>query len=245
MGCIFDQCASVGPSVQAEKLTKYLLNHGGSDPSKAKFFQEVLQIGPEHWEFLRGQFLDGLSALALEDVRIDQYGIRFSARFPITGINGETATIQTAWIVRRGERASLVTAYPLKKNTALELSAPRPLVLPDNLRGMTRWTAVHALAKNIADAEMRNCVPEPMVIDGDVVMEGKFGRAYVVTLDGRSAFSRWAKAEGIARRHFPRGVAIEAEREGQSAQTATAYANAYAKVLRRNGIECKVETLLD
>lgn len=233
-------------SVQARKLTNYLLDADGKDPSKAKFFKEVLQIGPEDWKFLHAQLLDGLAALELENVRIeDAYGIRFNARFPLTGTNGATATIQTAWMVRRGERASLTTAHPLKKDPVLEESAQRPLVVLGLPPGKEKWAAVHALAKAYASAALMECVPRPMVIGGEVIMEGTIGTAYVVVQDGRSGFARWARDNGVGHNHHPRGVAIEAERQGQSSESATAYANAYAKVLRRNDIECKVETYLD
>lgn len=233
-------------AVHADKLTKYLLNAESKDPSKAKFFKEVLQIGPDDWKFLHAQLLDGLAALELGNVRIkDAYGIRFEARFPVTGTNGATATILTAWMVRRGERASLTTAYPLEKDPALEESAQRPLVVLGIAHGKERWAAIHALAKDHASATMTECVPKPMVVGGAVIMEGTVGTAYVVVRDGRSAFARWARDNGIGRSHHPHGTAIEAERVGQSSRSATAYANAYAHVLRRNEIECKVETYLD
>jgi hypothetical protein len=233
-------------SVQADKLTKYLLDPSGKGASKAKFFKEELKIGPEDWKFLHAQLVDGLAALEIEDVRIeDHYGIRFAARFPLRGINGATATILTAWIIRRGERATLTTAYPLKKDAALEESVQRPLVLVGLPEGEGKWAAIHALAKDCADAAMKECVPRPMVIGGEIVMEGAIGTAYIVMADSRSGFARWTKANRIAQRHHPRGVAIEAERLGQSAESATAYAHAYAKVLGRNEIECTVETYLD
>ncbi len=233
-------------SVHGRKLTNYLLDAEGKDPSKAKFFKEVLQIGPDDWKFLHAQLLDGLASLELEHVRIeDAYGIRFDARFPLIGTNGATATVQTAWMVRRGERASLITAYPLKKDCVLEESAQRPLVVLGLSPGKEKWAAVHALAKDYARAVMMECVPRPMVIGGEVIMEGTIGTAYVVVKDGRSAFARWAWVNGVGHTHYPRGIAIEAERLGQSSESATAYANAYAKVLRRNEIECKVETHLD
>lgn len=232
--------------VHAQKLTNYLLDPDGKDPSKAKFFKNVLQIGSDDWKFLHAQLVDGLAALELENVRIeDKYGIRFNARFPLTGTNGATATILTAWMVRRGERASLTTAYPLKKDPALESTAQQPLVVVGLPPGNEKWAAVHTLAKDHANAAMQECVPRPMVVSGEVIMDGTIGTAFVVVRDGRSGFARWARATGVGHAHHPRGIAIEAERTGQSSELATVYANAYAKVLRRNEIECKVETYLD
>lgn len=232
--------------VHARKLTNYLLDTDGKEPSKAKFFKDVLQIGADDWKFMLAQLVDGLAALELENVRIeDEYGIRFDARFPLTGTNGATATILTAWIVRQGERASLTTAHPLKKDPALEKSAQRPLVVLGLPPGNEKWAAVHALADDHASAAMQECVPRPMVVRGGVIMGGTIGTAYVVVRDGRSGFARWARTNGVGHTHHPRGIAIEAERIGQSSESATRYANAYANVLRRNEIECKVETYLD
>jgi hypothetical protein len=224
-------------SVNARKLTNYLLDPEGRDPSKARFFEEVLQIRSDDWKFLHAQLIDGLSALELENVRVeDEYGIRFDARFPLTGKNGATATIMTAWMVRRGERASLTTAYPLKKDPVLEESAQQPLVVLSVRSGKEKWAAIHALATNYASAAMMECVPKPMVVGGEVMMGGAIGTAYVVVQDGRSAFARWARHNHVGRSHYPRGIAIEAARVGQSSRSATAYAVAYAKVLRRNDI---------
>lgn len=232
--------------VHARKLTNYLLDPDGKDPSKAKFFKDVLQIGADDWKFMHAQLVDGLASLELENVRIeDDYGIRFDARFPLTGTNGATATILTAWIVRRGERASLTTAHPLKKDPALEKSAQRPLVVLGLPPGNEKWAAVHALANEHASAAMQECVPRPMVVGGQVIMDGTIGTAYVVVRDGRSGFARWARTNGVGHTHHPRGIAIEAARTAQSSESATMYANAYAKVLRRNEIDCKVETYLD
>jgi hypothetical protein len=105
--------------VQARKLTDYLLNaEHGDGRSKAKFFSETLAIAREDWAFLQAQLVDRLAEVSYDDVRLDKYGIRFTAVLPLRGRNGNTATIKTAWIVRPGERASLVTAIPDKKTTS-------------------------------------------------------------------------------------------------------------------------------
>src|ERR1700739_3170440 len=84
--------------VQARKLTDYLLNPTHSKGAgKASFFEDVLQITRDDWQFLQAQLVDRLSAAAYEDVRLDQYGIRFTALLPIVGRNGATATIETGW----------------------------------------------------------------------------------------------------------------------------------------------------
>jgi len=228
--------------VQAEKLTHYLLVPEHKDnKGKAKFFEQVLAITRKDWAFLHGQFVDGLNNVDYEDVRLDDYGIRFTAYLPVTGRNEATATIETGWIIRPGERASFTTAFPAKKDIALEDQATPPTVLSDNLEGDDRWEAIHILADQIAKKEMEECVPKPLVVESQVYMEGYCGGATVIIEDGRTSFARWLRKKGIGHRHYQRGYSISARRIGQSAESAKAYADAFARVLRRNGIECHSE----
>lgn len=231
--------------VQAKKLTDYLLDpehkKGGS---KAKFFEQQLAITRKDWAYLHGQLIDGLGGVSYEDVRLDNHGVRFNAYLPVTGRNGATATIETGWIVRRGERASFVTAFPAKKDSALESQAIPPPVVSDNLEGGARWQAIHALAEQAARKAMEECVPKPLVVENQVYMEGGCGGAFVVIEDGRTSFARWLKKKGLGYRHYQRGYSISAEQIGQSAESAKAYADAFARVLRRNGIACRSEIYL-
>ena len=76
---------------------------------------------------------------------------------------------------------------------------------------------------------------------GELILDGQCGYAYVVVPDERKGFARWLKTSRHGKHHSGGGMAFYAETDGQSADRATAYAEAFAKVLRRNGIECKVE----
>lgn len=235
--------ASEEIEVQARKVADYLLNLEHKDGgSKAVFFEQQLAITRDDWAYLRDQLLDGLRNAAYEDVRLDDHGVRFTACLPVIGRNGATATIETGWIVRSGERASLVTAFPAKKDASLESQAVPPCVVSPDLKGDARWQEIYAIASLAARKAMQECVPRPLVVEGQVYMEGWCGGAYVVIEDGRAAFARWLRKKGIGRRHHRRGYSFSAERIGQSAESAKAYADAFARVLHRNGIRCRSES---
>ena len=228
--------------VQASKLAKYLLDpehiKGGS---KAKFFEQALGITRDDWEYLQGQLIDALADASYENVRLDEHGIRFSATLPISGRNGETAVIETGWIVRPHERASFVTAVPGKKDQDRAAQAIPPPVVVDDLAGDDRWQAIYELAHETGKQAMEECVPKPLVVEREIYMQGDCGGAFIVINDGRTSFARWLRKRGQGRRHYPSGYAIGAEQLGQSAETAKAYADAFARVLRRNGINCRSE----
>lgn len=229
-------------NVQATKIADYLLNPDHRDnKGKAKFFAEHLGITKSDWTYLHSQLVDALGHVTYENVRIDDYGVRFTANLPVTGKNGETATIETGWIVRPGERASFVTAYPDEKDAALEEQARPPPLVSDSLKGDERWQALYDLAHGAGLEAMNACVPKPLVVDNQVYMEGDCGGAVVVIEDGRTSLARWLRKNGRGRRHYKSGYAISSERIGQSAESAKSYADAFARVLRRNGIACQSE----
>ena len=229
-------------NVPASKIADYLLDPGHKDnKGKAKFFEEHLAITKSDSAYLQGQLVDALAHVTYEDVRIDNYGVRFTANLPVAGKNGETATIETGWIVRPGERASFVTAYPGKKDAELEEQAHPPPTVPEHLKGDDRWQALYDLAHSEGLEAMNACVPKPLVVENRVYMEGDCGGATIVLEDGRKSFARWLRKNGHGHRHYKSGWVISAERIGQSAETAKAYAGTFGRVLRRNGIPSRSE----
>lgn len=229
-------------NVQASKIADYLLNPDHEENGgKAKFFENHLGITKPDWAYLLHQIVDALGHVTYENVRIDAYGIRFTASLPITGKSGETATIETGWIVRPGERASFVTAYPGEKNTELEEKASPPPVVSDSLKGDACWQELYGLAHAAGLEAMKAWVPKPLVVENQVHMEGDCGGATIVLEDGRKSFARWLKKNGHGYRHYKSGYVISAERIGQSAESAKAYSDAFVRVLRRNGIGCRSE----
>jgi hypothetical protein len=70
-------------------------------------------------------------------------------------------------------------------------------------------------------------------------MGGDCGGAHVVIKDARQSFVRWLKKEGLGHRHCKSGYTVSARQIDQSAEAAKAYADAFARALRRNGIDCR------
>lgn len=232
--------------VQSAKLIDYLLNLNHKDGgSKAKFFEQELAISSKDSDFLKSQLIDGLSAASLAKVNLTQHGLKFEAILPIKGINGSAATLKTVWIVRPGERASLVTALPGKKDEQLELQAQAPALVDNSLKGAARWQAIFDLASEAGHVAAAACVPTPMTISGgELIMEGECGGAYVNVRDARKGFARWLKTSENGEHGYPSGMSVYANSEGQSVDRAGAYAEAFATVLRRNGIEATVHRYL-
>ena len=242
--------------VRTRKVTNYLLDTSSEKGrSRAKFFEQELGIAAHDWRFLHAQLVDALGKASFEDIWLDEYGIRFNAHLAIQGRNGRTATVTTGWIVRSGEkaslktgwiirpkeRASLVTARPGPKGIASQDSAQSPPVVSPETTGAQRWEAIFELAKQAGELAAAECVPTPMKISGgELILDGQCGYAYVVVPDARKGFAHWLKTSRHGKHHSGSGMAFYAEADGQSADRATAYAKAFAKVLRRNGIECKV-----
>lgn len=96
----------------------------------------------------------------------------------------------------------------------------------------------------------RDCRPIPMVvstasgIEIECVDDGACGFAWIV-IPGNTAFGRWAKKEGRARAHYPRGLCFWVSDFGQSVDRKSAYAGAFAQVLRNAGIEAYADSRLD
>ena len=78
------------------------------------------------------------------------------------------------------------------------------------------------------------------IAGGELIMDGECGGAYVVVPDARKGFARWLKTTENGSPHHHSGMRFYAERNDQSADRATAYAEGFAKVLRRNRIEASV-----
>jgi len=78
----------------------------------------------------------------------------------------------------------------------------------------------------------------------DPVLSGAAGFAGVVIRDARKRFPRWLKQQRIGHSGYYGGWVVHAKGCGQSFDRAKAYADAFAKVLHQNGIDCKVESRL-
>jgi hypothetical protein len=86
-----------------EKLVFYALDplhpKGGN---KARVFKSALGFEQEHWESLRDQILAELPYHKAELGKQDEHGQRYSVVLPVSGPNGMTKPVLTAWILEPG-----------------------------------------------------------------------------------------------------------------------------------------------
>lgn len=96
----------------------------------------------------------------------------------------------------------------------------------------------------------RECRPIPMAVCDstgrpiELIDGGACGFAWVA-FPGNTAFGRWAKKTGLARSHYPSGLCVWVSEFGQSVDRKSAYAAAYAEILRDAGIDCYAGSRLD
>lgn len=103
--------------IPPEKLTMYALNpthtthvwgkSSGSD--KARVFKSVLGFDKDNWDLLRERVLAELPFHEAAEGHKDEYGQRYTVVMPITGANGRTADVLTAWIIRSPGAAPTLT----------------------------------------------------------------------------------------------------------------------------------------
>src|SRR5262245_41222020 len=100
--------------IDPRKIVNYCLSKDHEDGQhKAHLFASIVGLTVEHAD----QLLEALrNAAAVGDAALgkqDDYGQRYSIDFELTGPRG-TATIRSAWIIRRSETVPrLVTCYIL------------------------------------------------------------------------------------------------------------------------------------
>ncbi len=96
----------------------------------------------------------------------------------------------------------------------------------------------------------KNAMPIPMyVIDQgipiDRIDDGACGFAWVTVRPANSSFAIWAKKQGLMRPMYGGGVTYWVSQFGQSVDRKSAFAGAFAKVLRENGIQATAGDRLD
>lgn len=234
--------------VPKEKLTEYSLNleHKGSGRSKAELFKKLLGITKKDWRYLAAQLQNGLPDGELCNVRKTQYGIQYHVDIPVKGLNGVSKTVRTAWITKNNVEISLTTAYIPDEKNQQGIAGKDPLIVTHS-ESSGFWQELYDLAHKEAMKEANKTIPTPMYISGysDPVMDGMCGFASVIIADARKGFAKWLKNKGIGYHNYKGGWAVSAPSFGQSYEKAKAYAEAFEKVLRQNGIKCHSESRLD
>jgi hypothetical protein len=224
--------------IPVSKLLKYVLNtEHPTGKHKAKLFSELLGIHADQWRFLAYQIYDCLPDTEFAAVRVTEHGIQFGACLQLIGLNGQTCTVETGWIIRPNEPAQLVTAFPAEKNKQRNLTASCPPWIPAELPPVDRWKMLYSLAHKNATKAAIDCVPTPIQIEGfRAELEGNCGGASI-RLDGRTSFARWLIAQKLGSRGYGSGVQVWAKSTTQSADRANAYADAFALVIWLNGVD--------
>ncbi|MFT0892757.1 DUF6883 domain-containing protein [Pseudochelatococcus sp. G4_1912] len=233
--------------IATDKLLKYLLNPLHKvGKAKAGFFSKELNINEDDWEYLKIQIATGMERAKFDKIYSTEHGIKAEAEIGIMGLNGRAAVIQTVWIVRKNERASLVTAQPgLITHPDKENAINSPIV-DKHLVGKARWERIYDLASEAGEIAAEKAIPTPMRVKGyPILMEGACGFGHVWIPNARSGFGRWLLKVGHSLRSKGGGARLVFLSPTQSIERAGAAAQAFADVLRMNGIECSNYTVLD
>lgn len=123
----------------------------------------------------------------------------------------------------------------------------------------TDFAALYAEADAAGKAAAEAAIPVPIVVgeetspfSGQVdyskptyfVSEGLCGFAWV-NFKGNTAWGRWAKKNGVATPAYGGGLQVWVRGYGQSVTRKEAYADAFAAVLRDNGVDAYAGSRLD
>lgn len=228
------------------KLRDYSLNEQHeTGKHKAHVFRQLLGITAADWLFLAEQLITGLSKELVRRPAKSQWGVQYHVVVPVLGRNGQTKLVKSAWIIRTNEPPSLVSAYVAEEADTTETGVLAKLVV-NGQEGVERWQQMYEIADAQGTKAAEEWVPTPMWVSGYVepISEGACGSAWVKLSDGRSKFSRWLKKNKLCS-DFTKGCIIFGKTTTQSLEREQKYCEAFAQVLRLNGIECEVKWRYD
>jgi hypothetical protein len=242
----FSQSEFGAACADVRKLRDYSLNEQHeTGKHKAHVFRKLLGITTADWSFLAEQLITGLANELVRRPVKSKWGVQYHVIVPVLGRNGQTKLVKSAWIIRTGEPPSLVSAYVAEDADTTETGVLAKLVV-DGTEGAERWRQLY----EIADAQGRKAAeewtPTPMWVSGyaEPISEGTCGSAWIKLPDGRSKFSRWLKKNKLCA-DFTRSCIIFGKTTTQSLEREQKYCEAFAQVLRLNGIECEIKWRYD
>lgn len=228
------------------KFTRYLFNPDSADGApKGAFLVKEMDLDPEDWRFLAAQLYEGLLTVPAEDLEHRAwdggYGIRFNLHLAIQGRTGRSVAVRSGWMLRPGTLPSLSTVFPADKGRNYPRMASPP-ILPPGPRTATDWERLFDWANAAGQAAAGVAVPTPMFIQGgEIIAEGAFGSASVRVPDARRGFARWLIEAGGGDRHYKSGAMISNPDRQISLDRNRAWAMAFARVLKMNGLVAEVE----
>ena len=134
----------------------------------------------------------------------------------------------------------------------MEYATLREKIAAEKAERVTRYAKYQEIIDKAYKAGIeagKNARPIPMyVIDQgipiDRIDDGACGFAWIA-FPGNTSFGKWTKKQGLARSHYPSGLCIWVSEFGQSVDRKDAFAGAYAKVLKDNGIDAYSGSRLD
>src|SRR5438067_4414324 len=90
--------------IPRSKLEGYALDPAHTDGQhKARLFKSILGFEKAAWQELEKIILDELPYHEAVLSREDQWGKFYSVFLPIVGLNGNTAIVQTIWVIGKGK----------------------------------------------------------------------------------------------------------------------------------------------
>jgi hypothetical protein len=103
--------------IPRSKLEDYALNPAHTDGRhKARLFKSILGFEKADWQKLEKIILDELPYHEAVFSMEDRWGKFYSVSLPIVGLNGNTAIVQTIWIIGKGkDYPSFVTPREIKE----------------------------------------------------------------------------------------------------------------------------------
>jgi hypothetical protein len=135
----------------------------------------------------------------------------------------------------------------------MEYASLREKIRAEKAARMSRYADFQDIVDKAYQAGIeagKNAMPIPMyVIDQgipiDRIDDGACGFAWITVRPANSSFAIWAKKQGLMRPMYGGGVTYWVSQFGQSVDRKAAFAGAYAKVLRENGIQATAGDRLD
>jgi len=103
--------------IPRSKLEDYALNPAHKDGQhKARLFKRILGFDKPHWEELAKILLGELPFHEAVFISEGKYGKKFRVFLPLIGLTGNTAIVETIWIIRPGtDYPSFVTPRTIKE----------------------------------------------------------------------------------------------------------------------------------
>ncbi len=233
------------PRAEVRKIRNYCLNEEHIDGKhKAVLFQRLLGITAANWYVLAEQLAGGIEQELVNRPKKTNWGVQYESRIPVTGPNGVTKIVTSGWIIRENEAPFLTSAYIEEGAEADKPSALAHLLIsdidaPDFFDRL--FQTAHAHAMDASD----NWTPTPMWLEGydKPIAEGLIGSAWVELPSGISPFARWLRKNKLSSA-YSKSRRILARSGSQSVEKDRKYAEAFAQVLRLNGLACEVGSRL-